>query len=374
MIICEPICSNKEHIPINVSLIEELTLYHSHQAITFLCTPEYWEELKKNLSTQAQAKLQHHSIKVLCRKDNLIGWRDSFLLIRQINKLRKKDHELLIFLSSTSGIIGLSRVFLSKFNVKCFIHLVLARIDYVLPRNPFSAWFTIEKTLIRLGKKSCEIVVLENHIVDNLKSRFSHISSFIKCVPHPIALNIPPQKHLVLKDEGPTICFPGSFSLQKGADLFYNLARYNHQNENRYNMVVAGKMTTDLTIDFKQSIFSIPPASSFISRKEFSSILNLSHFVFLGQDQKIYKWVASGVYLDALSYKKPIIALRNAFFESEFSKYGEFGFLFESIEDLIHTLNTKLTPALYNKFITNITKAKKGREKSFNNSLTKLLK
>ena len=52
-----------------------------------------------------------------------------------------------------------------------------------------------------------------------------------------------------------------------------------------------------------------------------------------------YKIMASGAILDALSFKRPIIALRNDYFSYIFEKFGEFGYLFDSLEDIINFLN-----------------------------------
>jgi hypothetical protein len=48
----------------------------------------------------------------------------------------------------------------------------------------------------------------------------------------------------------------------------------------------------------------------------------------------MYKYLASGAVFDAINAEKPIIALRNDYFEYLFSKFGAFGYLADSIDDM----------------------------------------
>jgi hypothetical protein len=47
-----------------------------------------------------------------------------------------------------------------------------------------------------------------------------------------------------------------------------------------------------------------------------------------------YRLSASGVFFDAISYLKPIIALRNPFFEYYFQIMGDIGYLCDSYEEM----------------------------------------
>lgn len=53
---------------------------------------------------------------------------------------------------------------------------------------------------------------------------------------------------------------------------------------------------------------------------------------FYGKDK--YRLTASGALLDAVRYRKPIIALRNEYFDYFFCKFGEVGYLVDSIEEM----------------------------------------
>ena len=43
---------------------------------------------------------------------------------------------------------------------------------------------------------------------------------------------------------------------------------------------------------------------------------------------------ASGAFTDAVNFEKPIIAIRNEFFDYYFKKFGNIGYLFDNIDDM----------------------------------------
>ena len=371
MIICEPVCNFNQHVPINATMIKALVEYEKKQML-MLCSNDHWCELKKNLPLAIQALITHHHIDVLRRSDDWRGWKDSFQLIQLIKKLASKGNERLVFLSTTTGILGLSKWCLFRFKTICVVHLVLARIEGYVPRNPLKAWFSLRKTLLRFNNENCKIVVLEQHILVNLLNVMPHLKAFVECILHPL-----PEDHsnTILSSSvdfslGKTLCFPGTFNKEKGAELFCELAELKSE---QLKFVVAGKLATDFKMKNTEHLFTLPPAKAPLTRADFSNIINSSHFIFLGHEPSVYKWVASGVYLDALSYEKPIIAKKSQFFEGEFRKYGEFGFLFEHIDELEVFFSSKLNKESYALYRNNINNAKRGRSAEFNTSIRNIL-
>ncbi len=53
---------------------------------------------------------------------------------------------------------------------------------------------------------------------------------------------------------------------------------------------------------------------------------------FYGKDK--YRLTASGALLDAVRFRKPVIALRNDYFEYFFNKFGEIGYLVDDVEEM----------------------------------------
>jgi hypothetical protein len=92
----------------------------------------------------------------------------------------------------------------------------------------------------------------------------------------------------------------------------------------------------------------MPPAGIVLNREEYNRrLMNLDHILFF-YDKNTYQFTASGPFMDALFWNKPIISLRNDYFEYMFKKYGEFGILVDSIEEMAivirELINGKLKP------------------------------
>jgi hypothetical protein len=72
------------------------------------------------------------------------------------------------------------------------------------------------------------------------------------------------------------------------------------------------------------------PLSPDVYKKKISEI---TYSVLLGE-YSLYRLAASGSFLDALSFVKPVIALKNPYVEYYFKKLGDIGYLCDSYEDL----------------------------------------
>jgi hypothetical protein len=80
-----------------------------------------------------------------------------------------------------------------------------------------------------------------------------------------------------------------------------------------------------------------------ISRSEFNKrIQNLDYILFF-YHSKMYKYLTSGAVFDAVNAEIPIIALRNDYFEYLFSRFGPFGYLVDSIDDMENLIRKILT-------------------------------
>ena len=73
---------------------------------------------------------------------------------------------------------------------------------------------------------------------------------------------------------------------------------------------------------------------NFIERKEFENLISDIDYALYFYTKDKYKITASGAVLDAINARKPIIALKNDYFSYLFGKYGQIGYLFESIEEM----------------------------------------
>ena len=71
-----------------------------------------------------------------------------------------------------------------------------------------------------------------------------------------------------------------------------------------------------------------------VSIAEMRTRIDQLDFILFFYNSETYRLTASGTIFDAISRKKPIIALRNDYFEYIFNKFGSIGYLVDSIEEM----------------------------------------
>ncbi|MDY6263411.1 MAG: hypothetical protein SPM09_03285 [Fibrobacter sp.] len=93
--------------------------------------------------------------------------------------------------------------------------------------------------------------------------------------------------------------------------------------------------------------------------EEYNRFVNQMHILLFLYDKGSYKLTASGAILEAIWNQKPIIALHNYYFDYVFEKFGNLGFLCDSVDELVDKINeVALDRKILNHFSDNLKKAK----------------
>lgn len=95
------------------------------------------------------------------------------------------------------------------------------------------------------------------------------------------------------------------------------------------------------TEPFSKAGITLPPhPSEPMAEAEFSRAVAALDFILLLYPADTYRLMASGAVLEALRYGKPIIAYRTSYFDYLFRKFGAFGYLADSREEMIELLRS----------------------------------
>lgn len=132
----------------------------------------------------------------------------------------------------------------------------------------------------------------------------------------------------------------------KGIDSVIRLAVANQEKE-CYEFSLNGYIghIGDRLDSIRKAGIGLPDTLDFLSREELAArIGKLDYALFLYPPEE-YELTASGSILDAVNYEKPILSLRNDYFSYLFEKFGAFGVLFDSIDEMIAALFAE-NPAL----------------------------
>ena len=213
-----------------------------------------------------------------------------------------------------------------------------------------SGYGLFNKLLLFLGKKfflnknihiQRDIIffVLGDSILSNLKKIIpENIYTSFHSIDHPYFF-----KREIKEEERESnsikIGTVGVFSKQKGGDDFYNICK--SINNPNIEFSITGRIFYDVKKLTALQI-DLPPnkGKSMLSKKELEDRASMLDFILFLYPKDSYRLIASGAILEAISLKKPILALRNDYFNYLFKKFGDFGYLTDSIEELISLINT----------------------------------
>ena len=131
----------------------------------------------------------------------------------------------------------------------------------------------------------------------------------------------------------------GVFSKIKGGDDFCKL--YHLVDKSKVRFSITGRIFYDMNIINSMNI-DLPKnkGANAIDREELEKRAQELDIILFFYPKDSYKLIASGAIMDAISMKKPILAIKNSYFSYIFEKFGSFGFLVDSVEEMAKTIET----------------------------------
>ena len=129
----------------------------------------------------------------------------------------------------------------------------------------------------------------------------------------------------------------GVFSKIKGGDDFCKL--YHLVDKSKVRFSITGRIFYDMNIINSMNI-DLPnnKGANAIDREELEKRIQELDIILFFYPKDSYKLIASGAIMDAISMKKPILAIKNSYFSYIFEKFGSFGFLVDSVEEMAKTI------------------------------------
>ena len=262
---------------------------------------------------------------VIADKDDILVFNyNNLLAVRMMNIFNKIFHrKILIFCHGEMEFLIENRPSFGPFN----------RFTFYLGK----CFFLNKKIRI---EQNIKFVVLGDSILKNVKEILPlNISKSFITMDHSYFFKKDDIiKGKVIKTENIKIGTVGLFYRLKGADDFCKLV--SSINNKNIEFSITGKILYDVR-KLQELGVSLPEnlGKDVIPRDILEKRIEDLDFILYLYPITSYKIMASGAILDALSFKRPIIALRNDYFSYIFEKFGEFGYLFDSLEDIINFLN-----------------------------------
>lgn len=188
-------------------------------------------------------------------------------------------------------------------------------------------------------QKNLWFCVLGENIKDNLSNLLpqSHMTHFVS-IEHPYIFL--PSINILKKDSSTiNVGTVGEFTKRKGADDFFEVVkRFRCVNNIHFSVTgcIGYGLTTleSLNVNLPSNKGNAP-----IDDTEYNSRMSDLDYIIYFYPRSSYKFIASGAILDAVNHEKPIIAIKNNYFDHFFNKHGDVGFLVSDIDEMESVIN-----------------------------------
>lgn len=309
IIVCEPIVSEQEHVPVNTAFIAATRLAFPDRELHFLAEEKHLKYVKEQLSPLNLQPLNYSPIEIPGRHSGMLSriLQDCRLIqaISRIARQSKNTHVILLS-ANHNHLFALGFMSRSKYSVHVILHGGLGEVAE-RRRNPFARALNLRHFLKMAVRGGVRFIVLESWILRGLRELLPEVASNTLLIPHPVPPNETPRPSSTLSLPL-RIGFLGFATPEKGFDSFLALAsdaRWRSGKQVTFDLI--GRLPPDAN---GSVVLEVLPNSNFnqrLRRDEYVRRLQRCDLVYVCLDESHYGYSASGVLLDAIAWEKPIL-------------------------------------------------------------------
>ncbi len=369
IILCEPQCWGFEHVPFNTALLYTILLAFPNSFVSFLAEKEHLRSVHSLLAQKTKIDIYR------------INWREINIPPREFNSKQRFRQELKLFLNisrliinqkcnflifcsiTKTGLIILKILkYLKKINISILVvfHSMLNELLKKINRNPIKKLLRLKNILKYFHCKHLYYVVLGGSIFHYLQKYFPEIAFHFLYLDHPYFWSNDSYKRIVNTPK--IVCF-GYFGVSsKGFNSFYKLSTGIKNIKSNCKFILVGFLNNTRDYQFFNQDIVEGVSSTPLTFEEYNKrALNLNYSIWI-TDFNHYNLTASATFLDALSFVKPGIYIRNPYVEYYFNKMGDIGYIcnnYKEMDSVILSILNKFPVERYNKQCENILKGRK---------------
>ena len=337
ILIIEPLFKGYEHVEVNAALVAALRFAFPDDGITFASETEHLKLVRGRLDAEGVAGITLLPIRLLKSYDSPVGTVRPlvFSLSSLMTLARDLGATKLVFCSATFGTISAMRHAGKALAIptSAVVHGCGPRLLELCSRGfaaPVLRW--VLRRLLS-GTRFFRPIVLAPHIRQAYSRLLPGIEQRLYAIDHPYFLATLPGGGT---SPGGPIRF-GTFGIghrNKGTMDFFRLAA---------EMPAAQFIHIGPLLDLEAPQLPglrIPDPKCPLSRADMEYYAGEIDYALFLYDTDSYQYSASGAFLDAVSYLKPVIAIRNACFNHYFNQMGNIGFLCDNYQEIKQTILT----------------------------------
>lgn len=383
MIIVEHIKDGENHIDGNAASIAIFLKYSQYEICHIFCGQKHFECIKNLLKKNNIVfdKLQHHCINPynsFVREYKLILF--DLKIIKLVFTMAKqlKENKIVFLYTSTFLLYYIKFICLFNHNMQvlCYLHGDLEKVNIKEYVNTFSKknkiiqfvyayLFGLKVPLSIRTPRNLKYLVYGESIKKNLLKLCPNLrNESVIAIPHPYLYD---KSTSFVPFENNVIRF-GNIGLVASRKNVANLTKLintlDRINDKNFSLIFSGKILDKTFFKYISNLNFIDKehlTMNFLSSEKRNDIIKNIDYSIFAYRKNSYKLIASGAFIDAINYEKPIIAISNDYIKYYFEKYGNIGYLcnsYEEFESKILDIINNYSITEYREQVSNIIKIK----------------
>lgn len=325
ILVCEPLCEGYEHVEFNAALLSAVRKGLG-EPVTFLAEAGHLGLVSKRA---AEMGLEGASFRALGPSKRTLGLGGALSQMRRhreaLELARHRDARAVVFCSTgASGLLAL-KLLCAHAEPPCVVvpHGIL---DSLGP-NGGDPWFP--SALRMRNPAGLRYLFLSPTIESEVLSRVPSLSGATAAIDHPYLFADPPAHD----PQTPPVRL-GSLGVARGGrglDALVEVARAALSlRTGKVSFVHVGPVQDPDLAEKARDVVSFP-LRGWTPRAEYErEVARLDYALFLAPPDA-FRFSVSGAFMDAVSMLKPVVALRNPFFEHCFERMGDIGYLCDTV-------------------------------------------
>ena len=338
--LCEPQCVGFEHVPVNAALLEVFHHAFPERELIFAAEAEHGKQV---LALCSQGSVTFTSLTIVPPGRDLSHIHRYFpekRLFRQVIDLaRQQGCSTVVFTSLTDTCFFLQKKYTARhddLHVIIFLHGMLQSVREKAPWKPWKKVFWFPHLIQQPMDDAIHFFVYGDSIRRAALALVPGLSNHLSSLDHPCFFHPPAGK----KNNRPLrIGAIGIGGRSKGTHHFFQLATQCLPliDNGELEFILIGPIF-DKKIRAIPEYVHCPSPHTPLQRPEYEQLVSSIDYSMFLYDRESYQLTASGAFMDAIAFARPVIGLENPFFRHYFNQFGPIGHLCTNVNEIADLL------------------------------------